>query len=135
VKYNKTMEPSIIELASEEDERGFVVKPFQGKQLNTICNIHIVSLNPGTVRGNHYHPTQTEYILVLGNQGKLVTVDNETDKRNEMIIDGKKCPFITVTRNVVHAFKNIGTERMYLLCYTDEPLVPDRDVIKKAILE
>ena len=130
-----TMEPTIIELAPEEDERGFTVNPFKVKQINHIYNIHLVSLNPGAIRGNHYHPTQTEYICVLGTQGTLVTVDNKTDKRSEKIIDGKKCPCIIVPRDVTHAFKNTSTERIYLLCYTDKPLILERDVIKKVILK
>ena len=78
---------------------------------------------------------QTEYTCVLGSQAKLVTVDNKTDKRSEKIIDGKKCPLIIVPRNVTHAFKNISNEKMYLLCYTDKPLIPERDVIKRVILK
>lgn len=128
------MEPSIIELAKEEDERGFAVKLFKGKQLKDIYNIHLISLNPGAVRGNHFHPTQTEYIYVLGNQAKLVTVDCATDERSIKIIDGKRCPLIIVPPKVAHAIKNIGIEKIYLLCYTDKPLIPEKDVIKKVIL-
>ncbi len=129
------MEPTIIELVSGTDERGFSIKPFEGKQLNAVFNIHLVSLNPGTTRGNHFHPTQTEYIFVLGKQGKLVTVDSVTDKRSETFINGEKCPRIVVPPQVAHAIKNTGSEQMYLLCYTDSPLIPERDVIKKVILK
>lgn len=129
------MDTTIIELATKEDERGFVAKPFQGKQLNAIYNIHLVSLNPGAIRGNHFHPTQTEYICVLGNQAKLVMVDSRTDKRSEKIIDGKRCPLIMVPQKVAHAIENIGSESIYLLCYTNKPLIPERDVIKKVILK
>ena len=129
------MEPTIIERALEEDDRGFVVKLFEGHHLNDIYNIHLVSLNPGAIRGNHFHPRQTEYIYVLGNQGKLVTVDIVTDKRSEKIVDGRNCSFVIVPQKVAHAIKNISTEKMYLLCYTDKPIIPQRDVIKKAILK
>jgi dTDP-4-dehydrorhamnose 3,5-epimerase-like enzyme len=129
------MEPTIIELASGTDERGFSIKPFEGKQLDAVFNIHLVSLNPGTTRGNHFHPTQTEYIFVLGKQGKLVTVDSANDKRSETFINGEKCPRIVVPPQVAHAIKNTGSEQMYLLCYTDSPLIPERDVIKKVILK
>jgi len=55
--------------------------------------------------------------------------------RSEKIIEGKRCPLIIVPRKVVHAFKNISNEKMYLLCYTDKPLIDERDVIKKVILK
>jgi dTDP-4-dehydrorhamnose 3,5-epimerase-like enzyme len=54
------MEPKIIVQISAEDKRGFVVKPFEGGKPDDIYNTHLVSLNPGAVRGNHFHPTQTE---------------------------------------------------------------------------
>jgi dTDP-4-dehydrorhamnose 3,5-epimerase-like enzyme len=129
------MEPTIIEQASVADDRGFVVRPFEGKQLNDVCNTHLVSLNPGAVRGNHFHPAQTEYIFFLGDKCKLVTVDSVTGERTEKIIDGKKCPLIIVPQKIAHAIKNISAEIIYLLCYTDKPLIPERDVIKKVILE
>jgi dTDP-4-dehydrorhamnose 3,5-epimerase-like enzyme len=129
------MEPTIIELASGTDERGFSIKPFEGKQLDAVFNIHLVSLNPGTTRGNHFHPTQTEYIFVLGKQGKLVTVDSVTDKRSETVINGEKCPRIVIPPQIAHAIKNTSSEQMYLLCYTDSPLIPERDVIKKVLLK
>jgi len=129
------MEPTIIELDSQEDERGFLVKPFEERRLDTAFNVHLVSLNPGATRGNHFHPTQTEHILVLGTQGTLVTVDTLTDKRSEIVITVKKCLSIMVPPKVAHAIKNTGSELMYLLCYTDRPLVPGKDIIKKTILK
>ena len=128
------MEPTIIELATKEDKRGFTVKPFEGKELDSIYNVHLVSLNPGTVRGNHFHPTQREYIFIMGNKAKLVIVDNATGTRSEKILEGKGCSLIIVPPKVAHAVKNIGNETIYLLCYTDNPLSPEKDVIKKVIL-
>jgi len=128
------MEPPIIKLATKEDERGFTVKPFEGKELTSIHNIHLVSLNPGTVRGNHFHPTQREYIFIMGNKAKLVMVDSANGTRSEKIIDGKGCSLIIVPPKVAHAVKNISNETIYLLCYTDNPLSPEKDVIKKVIL-
>ena len=81
------MEPTILDLATEADERGFSIKPFEGKQLDAVFNIHIVSLTPGTTRGNHFHPTQTEYIFVMGKQAKLVTVDTKNNGKFENLIN------------------------------------------------
>jgi len=128
------MEPTIIELATKEDERGFMIKPFEGKERNSIYNVHLVSLNPGTVRGNHFHPTQREYIFIMGHKAKLVMVDSATGTRSEKILEGKGCLLIIVPPKVAHAVKNISNETIYLLCYTDNPLSPEKDVIKKVIL-
>ena len=91
-------------------------------------------LNPGAVRGNHFHPRQKEFIIFLGPQGKLVTVDSITKDRSETIIEGKGCPLITVPPKVIHAVKNISGEVCYLLCYNDKPLDLEKDVIRETIL-
>ena len=128
------MEHSFIELATKEDERGFVIRPFEGKELHSIHNIHLVSLNPGAVRGNHFHPTQREYILVLGTHVKLVMVDNLTDTRSEKIIDEKGSSLVMIPPKVAHAIKNLSNETIYLLCYTDKPFTTEKDVVKKVVL-
>jgi mannose-6-phosphate isomerase-like protein (cupin superfamily) len=40
-----------------------------------------------------------------------------------------------VPQKVAHAIENVGSESIYLLCYTNKPLIPERDVIKKVILK
>ena len=119
---------------SEEDERGFAARPFKGIPQSSVFNFHVVSLNPGAVRGNHFHPRQKEFIIFLGPRGKLVTVDSVTKDRSETIIEGKGCPLITVPPKVIHAVKNISSEVAYLLCYNDKPLDLEKDVIRKIIL-
>jgi dTDP-4-dehydrorhamnose 3,5-epimerase-like enzyme len=128
------MAPITITRLSQEDERGFSARPFQGISQSSVFNFHVVSLNPGAVRGNHFHPRQKEFIIFLGSQGKLVTVDSVTKDRSETIIEGKGCPLITVPSKVIHAIKNISNQVCYLLCYNDTPLDLEKDVIREIIL-
>lgn len=130
------MKISVIESVSGTDERGFIVTPISDEQLKSIYNVHIVSLKPNSVRGNHYHAGQTEYICVLGGPAKLLAVDNESGEKTEYIFDGEKCPLIVVPSNNTHAIKNISKETIYLLCYSNKPLDPSkRDVVANIILE
>ena len=130
------MKIQIIESVSSVDERGFIAMPISDEQLKSIYNIHIVSLKPGCVRGNHYHEHQTEYICVLGGHSKLLSIDNESNEKIDLILDGKKCPLIIVPPHVTHALKNIGKETIYLLCYTNKPITSDkRDMVRNVILE
>jgi UDP-2-acetamido-2,6-beta-L-arabino-hexul-4-ose reductase len=130
------MKIRIIETVSDSDERGFLSLPITDEQVKSIYNFHIVSLKPGHVRGNHYHRHQTEYICVLGGQSKFLAVDNKNKEKTELVLDGNKCPLITVPPFVTHAVKNIGNETVYLLCYTDKPFNPDkRDMVKDIILD
>lgn len=130
------MKIQIIELVSDTDERGFIVTPVSDEQLKSIYNLHIVSLKPGRIRGNHYHEHQIEYICVLGGPSRLLAIDNKTDKKTDLILDGGKCPLIIMPPDVTHALKNIGKEAIYLLCYTNKPFSPNkRDTVKNIILE
>lgn len=130
------MNVQIIKTVSATDERGFTAVPISNERLKSIYNVHIVSLKPGSVRGNHYHERQTEQICVLGGPCKLVAVDSESDEKMELVFDGESCPLIIVPPRVIHALKNIGEETVYLLCYADRPHDPDRqDTVRSVILE
>ena len=130
------MNVQIIKTVSATDERGFTAVPISDERLKSIYNVHIVSLKPGSVRGNHYHEHQTEYICVLGGPCKLVAVDSESDEKMELVFDGESCPLIIVPPRVTHALKNVGEETAYLFCYADKAIDPKkRDVVKSVILE
>ena len=130
------MKIRITESASQRDDRGFLAMPISDDQLSSIHNIHIASIRPGCIRGNHYHEHQTEYICVLGGRSTFLAVDNESDKRTELTLDGEKCPLIEVPPNVTHALKNTGEEMVYIVCYSDRPFDPDgRDMVRNPILE
>ncbi|MHB1193214.1 MAG: hypothetical protein ACYC6F_09225 [Longimicrobiales bacterium] len=50
------------------DARGWGLRPFEavGSGVGRVGDVHVVSLLPGAVRGNHLHPNVTEWLLVLG---------------------------------------------------------------------
>ncbi len=56
-----------LEVEMVKDEKGRVVWPFNflsGADFS-LNNIHIPSLKPGAVHGNHYHKYSTEYIFIM----------------------------------------------------------------------
>ena len=56
-----------------EDERGWMVnlieKGFLDKE--RIKNIHLGTITPGQIRGNHFHEKQKEWLFVLVGRQKL----------------------------------------------------------------
>ena len=50
------------ELNKFSDNRGTITDIFFSKNINHSC---IITCNPGSIRGNHYHKHTTQYILIV----------------------------------------------------------------------
>ncbi len=63
----------VKEIESYQDDRGWCIRPISDDDIKngTISDIHMVSMKPGTVRGNHYHMHKTENILIVGSTCRL----------------------------------------------------------------
>ena len=86
------MEQSIIQqidIPATKDERGMTVIPMEDSKIlgGKYCNVHIPSINPGAIRGNHYHADQPEYVLILGKNCRVVAVENTSQRREELFFE------------------------------------------------
>lgn len=128
----------VIKLNSRIDERGWAVRPFNDGELKSgdISDLHVVSLKPGHVRGNHYHRFRSEYIWVLNGVTELTTVNNEKDEKEGMVIDGdKENIMVHIPPDVTHAFKNVGTTVAYLFCASDRHVGSEgSDIVRNEIV-
>ncbi len=110
----------IIDFSLHSDERGWAAVPFPVNDFpeKTPANIHLVSLNPGKIRGNHYHEESAEYLFCT--QGILeLTVADADGSNKEIMLFNNEMPFlIKIPLNVAHAVKNIGDCPVFLLCYS-----------------
>ena len=130
------MRASIRDTVAGTDHRGFFARLTDTAVLESASNIHLVSLEPDSVRGNHFHKNQTEYVWVIGGPVRFVAVDNETGERIDTVFDGNGAPFITLPPRISHAFKNIGAGTNYLLCFSHLASGTWRgDVERNVILE
>ena len=120
------------------DQRGWVTEPINSEDLlnGYVKNIHIVSLEPGTIRGNHYHLIRTEFTLIMGNNCQFMAIDNDMGTEKCLITDGSKPVLVRIPPKTSHAFKNIGNFTIYLLCYSGQKFDPaEPDVFENKILE
>ncbi len=99
-----------IRILKKCDKRGFSVF-FEG---NSIEKFHIVSLNPGAIRGNHVHD-YTEIICVLGGKGIAEIELQDTEHFQKILID-ENFQIIEVPQGKRHIVKNIGDRVFYLVC-------------------
>lgn len=90
------MKVTIRETVVDTDGRGFYARPVADGTAISASNIHIVSLEPGAVRGNHCHERQTEYICVLGGRVRFVAVDDGAGETIDTVVEGANAPVITI---------------------------------------
>lgn len=101
-----------------KDKRGITVFPIGSSALSAVLrkgkveDLHIVTLKPGAVRGNHLHPEHDEYILCIGKGLKLSVIEN--GKREEI---GADATLIKIGRGKPHAIVNSGAEKAFVLCF------------------
>jgi len=93
------------------DNRGFSIF-FENLPLD---KFHIVSMNPGAIRGNHVHD-YTEIICVIGGK-ELAEILLESPQCVKRIVIDRDFQIIDVPPKLKHIIKNIGNKRFYLVCF------------------
>lgn len=119
----------------EDDRGGEMYEPVASDDLiaGRVKNIHVVTMNPGRVRGNHFHLEQTES-LCFGAGVVLYTLE-EGDRRRYRFGDVKRV-IVRVPPGVPHAIVNEGKRVEYVVCSSDvlhDPQKPDR--VKKVVVQ
>jgi dTDP-4-dehydrorhamnose 3,5-epimerase-like enzyme len=120
-------------LSALREGRGWSLEPISSALLSrgSVKNVHLVSMQPGTVRGNHVHEKQVEWVIVFGGTCRVVADDGD-GKREEMTVKPDDFVLFEITPGIAHSFKNVGKDVMYLLAFCDRPFSkddPDRRTI------
>jgi hypothetical protein len=105
------------------DERGFAYFPFQNLPdslaLKEMCgNCHLISIEPGHLRGQHRHPGKTEWLLLFHGMGQLYwrTADGQVHQR---LLNGLQT-LVVIPPGIPHTLRNDGTHPLYLLAWRAE---------------
>lgn len=127
--------PFSIEIVqTSRDQRGWVSNlldflPLPPAELH---NIHLVEMQPGSIRGNHRHARQTEWIVVCGGPCRIVL--HTGDQKHEQVFLGPEPTMLTIRPGTAHAVKNESEHEVYLLCLTDQPYDFERPDVEKLLL-
>ena len=110
-----------FDILTNRDERGWVsnLLDFMPIKPVDLKNVHIVSMEPGAVRGNHYHKRQVEALCVLGLKMRVKAVNRKTGESCEEVIGDRPPSMYVVQPEVSHAFRNESDQVSYLVCFTD----------------
>ncbi len=116
----------ITELKAYRDARGWNTHPLNENVLRSggFSNIHLVSIEPGSIRGNHVHIKQTERVMIFGGRCLFIAKDAPDSEPMERTFTEEDLFLITIPPGLPHAFKNTGEKTMFLLCASDVPFDP-----------
>ena len=103
------------------DERGWGVNPLQalGFSEKITGNLHIVSLEPGAVRGNHLHTNATEWILVFGGKASIVWRPKNASSVRQISGGESKPALFEIPSDIEHAVVNDSNVTIYVAVFYD----------------
>lgn len=114
------MKIKIYDLKSEHervfaDQRGWLASIINGNwPLGVeVKNIHVGSIEPGQIRGNHFHEGQREWMIIFGGQAVFYWRDEDGVGQKE--INEKDLFLFELEAGIGHAIKNTGINLVYLV--------------------
>jgi oxalate decarboxylase/phosphoglucose isomerase-like protein (cupin superfamily) len=132
----QTVTFSDITPSFRKDGRGWHMSPLVPgfPALGPGCHLHIVSLLPGAIRGNHSHTTTDEWMVFWG--GRVLFAWQEKGKPREKLLEEDKAYLVHVPAGEPHACRNTGEKESYLLSYYEKAIKDyDRETVKKVLME
>ena len=104
------------------DERGYLQECFRSDwpMFNKFGQAYITVAFPNVVKAWHLHKIQTDNMICLSGNAKLVLCDNRekssTHKKINEIFFGEKNPLlVSIPPNIWHGFKAVGNNKMMVL--------------------
>ena len=126
----------IQRLEGASDRRGdsFHIPQSVFEFMGSIKEMHFVTIEPGCVRGNHYHLGRKEFMF-LYYDGPWLLAWCHSDAEDIAIqeFDGLGGVIVEIMPEIVHAVKNKGQNTMHLLSCSDTPYTA-ADTHRVAIL-
>jgi dTDP-4-dehydrorhamnose 3,5-epimerase-like enzyme len=116
------------------DHRGssFSIPEEWNRFLPSAVDLHITTLRPGHVRGNHYHRTRKEVIVVLHTDGWTLYWDSGGAQGTQTrAFTAGGAVLLTVEPGAAHAIVNSGTRDLYTFGLTDGRYDPDDTVARE----
>lgn len=103
-----------------------------GEKTPDVRGVHVVAINPGQARGNHYHEKTNELLFMFAGDGEFYW--EEEGAIHQHLIENVPT-LITIPAGVKHAFRNTGEKTVYLLAVRDGDYDPrNPDVVKSEII-
>jgi len=122
-------------LPNTGDERGgsFTVSLDILSFLGRIADIHVASVLPGAVRGNHFHTRRKEVLIVLHETGWALHWDEGEDPPAQVMeFSGPGAEVILVKPSSSHAVRNSGARTLAIIGLSSEPYDPQETIWRRV---
>ena len=104
------------------DERGFLMEILRRDDpfFREFGQVYLTVVNPGTVKGWHYHKLQTDHFCVVKGMAKVVLYDRREGSPtkgqvNEFFLGDHNRSLLVIPPGVLHGMKGISTDPAYLV--------------------
>jgi len=113
-----------VELCKGLDECAPIFRDDRGRVINfgsfQVKDLHVASMKPGTVRGNHVHD-RDEIICIIGGKGICeIFIEDNPRGANERIHVDENIKTYRIKSGAKHTVYNIGGEEFFLIAFFSE---------------
>jgi dTDP-4-dehydrorhamnose 3,5-epimerase-like enzyme len=130
-------ELAVVSLEDGGDGRGGSFSPPRRwlKHLRALEDLHIATIRPGKVRGNHYHTARRELLMVVYRDRWSLHWDcGEGTEPSQRHFDGSGAVLVAVPRLWSHAIRNDGVRDLWLVGASDVAYDPDNpDAFRRIV--
>ena len=130
------MKVQISELSNSVDVRGlsFTAPAEALAFVGRMADMHLASIRPNAVRGNHYHVKRREAIVVLpGSRWSLHWDEGTGTPTQHRAFDGGCAVLVLVAPGASHAVRNDGAEPLWLVAISSEAYDPAESAARKVV--
>ncbi len=105
-----------------KDVRGWVLNPLPlaGLEGRPLGNLHVASMQPGAVRGNHAHGSAVEWLLFCGGPAVLLAGAKGTPEAEEIYVGGSEPELFEIPAGLSHAIVNRADREIFLVVFYEE---------------
>jgi len=125
-----------VDLQDEGDVRGFSFStpPEALAYVGRTADVHLASINPGAIRGNHYHvKTRMAIVILPGSNWSFHWDEGEGTHPQRRMFDGTRALLILVATGASHAVRNDGSAPLPMLAISSDPYDPADRVARKVV--
>jgi dTDP-4-dehydrorhamnose 3,5-epimerase-like enzyme len=116
------MKVLVEKVGQKSDQRGSVWEPLNETELGGQHNCHVVTTNPGGIRGNHFHKLGTE---IAAQGGPALVMFRDADGEHSVEIGEGEIVRFVIPPNCPHAFQNNGHRPNLLVASNTGAFNPD----------
>lgn len=123
----KSLKYKVKNLKIHSDERGWLVEMLKRNEIKEdIKQIYVATIQPGQVRGNHYHLKRKEWFFIISGKVEIHLQDIKTKEKVCLKASSDKPKLITIFPKTAHAVRNISEETVYLVSAQNDIYTPKK---------